>query len=666
MTAEHDRPGPEEETSRAGAEEDAEPRGGAEEDAGPLDIAAPCDEERDPGCAERIRRDEAILARADAALPGAMMVAEAAIAEELAAEAEAGEPEGGEAAAPAAAGGPAAATTAVGHPRRWWILAAVSLGMFMALLDVTIVNIAVPAIIDDLHTTVTRVSWVLNAYSLALAVLFLSMGRVSDKFGQKKVFVFGLLVFALSSLACGLAPNIHWLVAFRIGQGVGGAAMTPVSLAILLAAFPRHRHGMAVGLWGALGSVAGAVGPTLGGILIEYTSWHWIFFVNVPIGIVALALAFAVIPERKPGAHVRGVDVPGILISAVGLFCLVLALIEGNDYGWTSGRILGLFAVAFASYPLFMWWELRTPSPMFDFRLLRIRSFTAANTAMFFIGGALGGAMFLLVLFLVNVLGYSELKAALAVTPMPLTGLIVAPNVGRLVDRIGPRTPAVIGALLFFVGLVLLARLNGASTVWDATWRVVFLGAGIGFSMPTMSAAAMGSLPPQVAGVGSGALNTLRQVGFSLGLAIVVAIFSSSIADNVKNGALEAVRYVNAQTAMPAEARQRIVSELEKAAAGGGSGGGRAGGLSGGVSAAVGSLPSPPAGTPAAAQAEQLKADIGQIFKDNVAKSFTWPFYAAALAALLAVFPALFTGRRLGEHAGDEDRSRAGRAAADA
>ena len=314
--------------------------------------------------------------------------------------------------------------------------------------------------------------------------------------------------------------------------------------------------------------------------------------------------------------------------------------------------------MAAASYPLFMWWELRTPSPMFDFRLLRIRSFTAANSGMFLIGAALGGAMFLLVIFLVSVLGYSELEAALAITPMPVTGLIVAPNVGRLVDRIGPRVPAVVGSLFFFAGLVLLAQLDGSSTVWDATWRVVFLGAGIGFAMPTMSAAAMGSLPPQVAGVGSGALNTLRQVGFSLGLAIVVAIFSNTIATNVRNGATEAVTYVQAQTQLPAQARQQMVAGLQKAAQNAGSGGGRG---AAGVNAVVGSLPSPPAGSPAAAQAAELRAGITQIFKDNVAKSFTWPFYAAALASLLAVIPSLMTGRRLGEHTGHEEMSRAQR-----
>ncbi len=545
-----------------------------------------------------------------------------------------------------------------GHPRKWWILVAVSLGMFMALLDVTIVNIAIPAIIEDLGASVSEVSWVINAYSLSLAVLFLSMGRISDKYGQKRVFIYaGLVLFTLFSLLCGLAPNIQWLVVFRIGQGVGGAALAPISLAILIAAFPPQQRGTAVGLWGALGSVAAAVGPTLGGLLVQYLSWHWIFFVNIPVGILAVVLALWIIPERRPDRSAEGIDLPGIVISAVGLFCLVLALIQGNDWGWTSAGIVVLFAVAAVSFPLFAWWERRTPSPMFDFRLLRIRSFTAANSAMFFIGAAIGASMFLLVLFLVNVLGYTELEAAVAVTPMPLTALIVAPVIGRLVDRIGPRVPAVVGALFFFVGLTLLAQLNGESTVWDATWRAVFIGAGMGFTMPTLSSAAMGSLPPQVAGVGSGSLNTLRQVGFSLGLAIVVAVFSHTVVDAGQTATKEAVKYVQQQTELPAAARDAISAGIVKAAAQAQAGGGLSG-----VNDALQDAPQAPAGSALAEMQTQLKEAIGAIYRDNIAGAFTWPFYVAAVAALLAVAPAALTGRRLGEHTGDhlsaDDRRR--------
>ena len=349
-----------------------------------------------------------------------------------------------------------------GHPRKWWILVVVSFGMFMALLDVTIVNIAMPAIITDLDATLSQASWVLNAYNLVLAVFFLSMGRVADRYGQKRVFIFGLVTFTLFSLACGFAPNIEWLIAFRAGQGLGGAAVLTISLAIVLGAFPKRQQGTAVGIWGALGTAAAAVGPVLGGVLVTYGHWSWIFFVNVPIGIVAVIVCARIIPrgERKEKVE-GGIDIPGMVISGAGLFCLTLALVEGDTWGWTSATIIALFVVAVVSFPLFMWWETTTSSPMFPVNLLRIRSFTAANSAVMFVGLAMGGTFLMLVLFLVSVLGYTELRSAVALTIMPVLALIVAPNAGRMNDRIGPRFPAAAGAACFAIGLALLAQLGG-------------------------------------------------------------------------------------------------------------------------------------------------------------------------------------------------------------
>ena len=536
-----------------------------------------------------------------------------------------------------------------GHPRRWLILAAVSLGMFMTLLDVTIVNIAIPSIIRDFDTTVADATWVVNAYSLTLAVLFLSMGGLADRLGRKQVFLVGLTIFTVFSLLCGLAPSIGWLVAFRVGQGIGGAAMTPLSLAILFSVFPRRQTGMAFGIWGAVSATAVAVGPPLGGVLIEYGSWHWVFFINVPVGIGALIFGSAVIPKVREALAGTRIDYVGVVISAIGLFCLVLGLIQANDWGWTSARILTLFAVAIVSYPLFMWWELHTPSPMFDFRLLRIRSFTAANTAMMFIGGALGGGMFLLVIFLVSVLGYSELRAALAITPMALTALVLGPLVGRSVDKIGPRFLAAFGAFCFGTGMLLLAGLDAQSSALDATWRVVVIGVGMGFTFPTFSAAAMGSLPREVTGVGSGALNTLRQVGFSIGVAVLVAIFTAQMTTNVENAVREAQKYVESQSAIPAPARAAIAAQLQNAAEQARSGSVKpqdAGELVG----------DGPAAQPGSAQAQmeaKVQSELGAIFKDNIAQSFSLAYYVAALMAYLAIIPALLTGRRIGEHQGD-------------
>ena len=539
--------------------------------------------------------------------------------------------------------------------------------MFMALLDVTIVNIAMPRIITDLNTTVTHASWVLNAYSLVLAVSFLSMGRIGDKYGQKRVFIFGLVTFTLFSLLCGLAPNIDWLIAFRAGQGLGGAALLTISLAIVLGAFPRRQQGMAVGLWGALGTAAAAVGPTLGGLLVTYGSWHWIFFVNVPIGLAAIVFTALIIPAHAAGRRLEGgIDIPGILIAGVGLLLLTLALVQGNSWGWTSATIVAMFVAAAACFPLFLWWEARTSHPMFPLKLLRIRSFTAANTAIMFIGFAMGGTFLLVVIFMVSVLGYSELRAAVALTVMPVIALVIAPNAGRLVDRIGPRLPAAVGAAFFAVGLVLLAQLNGSATVGQIMWRIAFIGVGMGFAMPTLSAASMASLPPQVRGVGSGSLNTLRQIGFTLGVAVLVAIFTHTVAINAQAATRQSVAYVMAQPQIPAAEKPLIVAKIEGAAAqAAASGGGDAAtALS---SNPLSGLPQPPAGSPQALGEHLMIAHIKAVYRDTIAKSFTWPFYAAALAALLAIIPGLMTGRRLGEHEGHEEMNRAERteAAAD-
>jgi EmrB/QacA subfamily drug resistance transporter len=543
-----------------------------------------------------------------------------------------------------------------GHPRKWWILVVVSFGMFMALLDVTIVNIAMPAIITDLDTTVADASWVLNSYSLVLAVFFLSMGRVADKYGQKRVFIFGLVTFTLFSLLCGLAPNIAWLVAFRAGQGLGGAALLTISLAIVLGAFPRRQQGTAVGIWGALGTAAAAVGPALGGVLVSYGHWSWIFFVNIPIGIVAVIACAIIIPRSRPHATEGGLDIPGMLISGAGLFCLTLALVEGDAWGWTSGTIVALFAGAAVSFPLFMWWEMRTASPMFPVNLLRIRSFTAANTAVMFIGLAMGGTFLMLVIFLVSVLGYSELRAALAITIMPVLALVVAPNAGRLNDRIGPRLPAAAGAACFGIGLTLLARLGGDTELWDVMWRAAFLGVGMGLAMPTLSAASMASLPPQVRGVGSGSLNTMRQVGFTVGVALVVAIFSHTVAQNAQQATREAVGLIAASRELGPEEKGAYTATLiknAKAAAGSGSGAAQM------TTAPLQGAPDLPGSTPA--KLKRLDTAVAELYRDDIAESFTWPFYAAAIAAFVGIIPALLTGRRLGEHEGHHEMTRSER-----
>jgi EmrB/QacA subfamily drug resistance transporter len=544
-----------------------------------------------------------------------------------------------------------------GNPRKWWILWVVALGMFMALLDSTIVNIAIPAIVTDLKTGISQVSWVLNAYNIGLAVFFLTFGRLADRYGQRLIFLLGLSLFGGFSLACGFAPNIGWLIVFRVGQSIGAAAMVPVSLAILMSAFPRHQHGMATALWGVMGSVAAAVGPTLGGVLVQYASWHWIFFVNVPIAVVTIAGTLWLIPERKQAGGEMGVDLPGIFLSGTAFFALTLGLIQGNAWGWGSARIVGLLVGAAVLLAGFGFWESRARSPMLNLRLFRIRSFVSATGAMFFIGTAVGGALLLIVLYMVNVLGYSELKAALGITPMPAVGLVLGPVIGKFMNKIGPAVLAAMGGLLFAVGLVLLAQLGADSTIGDIAWRIVIVGAGFTFTMPALTAAGMGSLPDRSRGVGSGVINTGRQFGFVLGVAILVAIFTSTIAGATTTAVAEAKSYVNSQSQIPAIAKQQIIAAIDKAAAANAGGGGM------GEGKKIDVLAGAPQAAPGSAQAateQQLGSALGNIFKSRIAGAFHWPYYAGAIVALLSIPFSVSIGRKIGQHRGEQGGPPAG------
>ncbi|MCL5735957.1 MAG: DHA2 family efflux MFS transporter permease subunit, partial [Actinobacteria bacterium] len=450
------------------------------------------------------------------------------------------------------------------------------------------------------------------------------------------------------SLACGLAPNIGWLIAFRVGQSIGAAAMIPVSLTILMSAFPRHQHGMATAFWGVMGSVAAAVGPTLGGILTQYASWHWIFYVNVPLGIITIAGALVFVPEHRQDLGSSGIDLLGIALSGLAFFALTLGLIQGNGWGWASGRVLGLLIGAVALLVLFGFWESRAPSPMLNLKLFRIRSFTSATASMSFIGIAVGGALLLIVIFMVNVLGYSEVRAAISITPMPAVGLILGPVIGSKLDKLSPRVLAAIGGILFGASLVLLARLGPDASLGDIAWRIVIMGAGFTFTMPALTAAGMGSLPEQARGIGSGVLNTGRQFGLVLGVAILVAIFSHTITSNITSAATEAKAYVSSQSQISATAREQIIAALDKAAAQ--SGGGSASGAAGGVLNPLAGVPQAPAGSTQAKLQQQLQEKIGLIFKDGAAMAFKWPFYGGALVALLSIPFSLMVGRRIGQH----------------
>ena len=539
---------------------------------------------------------------------------------------------------------------AFSNRRLWLVTAALGLGMIMAMLDATIMSIAVPSIVWDLRTSIPQVAWVLNGYNLGLAVLFLPMGRLADRIGRKRVFLTGLVLFAAFSYLCGHTHTIHTLIAARIGQAIGAACIVPVSLAILLEVFPSNRRGFASGLFGAVTSLAAALGPVVGGLLIKNWNWRWIFYINVPLGIVALVAGALLIPKATNRTTKTAIDYLGTILVSGGLFCLTLAIIQGNEWGWSSTRVLGLFALAAATLAIFTWWELRAPQPMLDLRLFKRRAFAAANVAVTTVDIAMMGAAFLLVIFVVGVLGWQELKAALAITPMPLAGFLLAPFSGRLVDRFGPRLLAVIGTLLSAFGLYLLGGIDLYTQAGDVAWRCAIIGAGFGLSLPALMAAGMSVLPARARGVGAGARNTARQLGFVFGVAILVAVFSHTATSAAKNAAAETRPLISNNRLLPAIYKKEMLLRVNAAAKVD---------VSKGIDE-IRKLGDPTAGAPepepysiAAGIVDVATVQLKLIFRSWVVNAFDWPFYTAAIAALLGLVPALLLPRRLAPQ--DED-----------
>ena len=318
----------------------------------------------------------------------------------------------------------------------------------MIMLDNTIVNVALPSIQRSLHIGLSELEWIVNAYALTFAVLMLTGGKLADMLGRRRMFIVGLAIFTLSSLACGLAPNAHFLIGARVVQGVGAALMNPATLSIITATFPPRQRGMAIGIWAGVSAMALAIGPLVGGLITQYIDWSWIFFINVPVGIAAIIVARLVIDESRDTSHEQRLDLPGLVTSAVGLFGLTYGLIEANQYGWTSPRILACFAIAVVGLGAFIALELRQRVPMLDLSLFKNTTFAGANVTILLVALAMFGVFFYVSLYLQNILGYSPTKAGASFLPMTVLIILIAPVAGKWSDRIGSRWLVGIGMLL--------------------------------------------------------------------------------------------------------------------------------------------------------------------------------------------------------------------------
>jgi EmrB/QacA subfamily drug resistance transporter len=411
--------------------------------------------------------------------------------------------------------------------RKWWTLGAVAFGLFMIMLDNTIVNVALPSIERDLGMSISQLEWVVTAYALSFAALMLTGGKLGDYYGRRLIFIVGLAIFTLSSLACGLAPNSGFLIGMRAVQGAGSALMNPATLSIITATFEPRERGRAIGIWAGVSAMALSIGPLLGGLIVDNLSWNWIFYVNVPIGIVAIVVSRLVIRESRDTSHEQSIDFPGLATSGLGLLALCYALIEGNNHGWTSAEIIGLFVAAVALLAAFVLVERHQRLPMLDLSLFRNRTFAGANVVALLVTLGMFGVFFFVSLYVQNILGYSPTKAGATFLPMTILIVLIAPLAGNWSDKIGSRWLMGAGMTLLGIGGLFWLRIGLDSSYWTLLPPMLIGGTGMALTMSPMTSAAMSSVPVDKAGVGSGVINSFRQVGGSLGIALMGAILAS-------------------------------------------------------------------------------------------------------------------------------------------
>jgi EmrB/QacA subfamily drug resistance transporter len=420
------------------------------------------------------------------------------------------------------------------YENKWRIFGVMMIGWAMSLLDISIVNISIPELQDEMSTDIGTVTWVINAYNIVFAVLLVSMGRLADQFGRRRFFVIGLAVFTIGSALCAAAWSVEWLIVFRVIQGAGAGILAPLGFAMTVLVFPPQQRGFGLALIAVVALVSSAFGPVLGGVLIEIASWHWIFLINIPFGIIGIVLALRWWPETWDLSAVgKQVDVRGMFLLGGAVLFLTMALVEANPFGGDLPLWLSLMQGAILLGVLFFWWERRAPDPMITPGLLANRQFRNANIGMIFFAAGAIGTLLLLSLVFVNLWGYTQLEAALAIVPVPLCGLLAWPFVGRAADTRPPGELAKPALIVMAIGMLWVSFLPSTS---DDAWAYIrilpgllMIGAGMGIGFPALNVGAMGAVTGQDLGLASGVLNTARQLGAAIGVAILIATFGGAL-----------------------------------------------------------------------------------------------------------------------------------------
>ncbi len=413
--------------------------------------------------------------------------------------------------------------------RKWWTLGAMCFALFMVMLDNTVVNVALPSIQRDLQAQLSALEWVINGYTLTFAVLIATGGRLGDIFGRRLMFLAGVIIFAVTSATAGLAQDPAMLIGSRAVQGVGAALMMPATLSIITHAFPAAERGKAIGTWAGVSALALSIGPVVGGFLTEYVSWRAIFFINLPVAIGAVIATIFAVTESRDETVDRRVDYPGVVALTASLTAIVLALIEGNSWGWGSSQILALLVGGAIGLAAFVAIELRVTAPMVEFGLFRTRQFIGSNLIAFIITFAMMGTFFFMAIYMQDILGFGALEAGVRFLPTTVVIAVVAPIAGRLADRLGPATPMSAGLAVLAVSMFMFAGIDTGTTYSGLLIPFILMGFGIALVMSPMSTAAMNAVSVQKSGVASGVLQMSRMIGASVGVAATGAIFQAQL-----------------------------------------------------------------------------------------------------------------------------------------
>ncbi|MGH2532415.1 MAG: MFS transporter [Thermomicrobiales bacterium] len=426
---------------------------------------------------------------------------------------------------------------------KWFTLIAACFGLFMAILDNLVVNIAMPTIQTDLDAEMTQLQWIVSAYTIVFASLQITAGGLGDRFGRKRWFLIGLVLFTVTSLLAALSQSIEMLIAMRALQGLGAAFIMPLSLSLISAAFPPEERGKAVGIWGAI-SVSGiALGPVVGGALVEYASWEWVFLINIPIGIIAFFVTQAVVRESRDDSGTVATDIPGTLLITGAIASLTWGLIEAGERGWTEGVILTAFAAAAVLTTAFIWVEARTERPMVPLRFFRSSTFTGANIDAFMIAFLITGVAFFMTLYQQNVHGYSAIKTGLAMVPMVVVMMVLSPISGAMTSRMGSRKLLSFGMIVTGIGTLLFLRSSADATYWDILPAFLVIGVGNSFLWAPMTTAVLNSVESSKSGIASAINGATREIGTAFGVALLGTLANRAYQDRyAANDQIQAIK----------------------------------------------------------------------------------------------------------------------------